>query len=306
MKLKYGIVGVGALGGYYGGKLAQQGEDVHFLFHGDFDEVKKNGLRVDSVNGNFILTQVNAYKKVDTMPVCDVVLVCLKTTNNYLLKEILPHITHRDSVVILIQNGLGIEADLAVDFPDLNIAGGLAFICSSKVGPGHISHQDYGGLNIGSYSCKQPDILNKVVTDFTMAGVKAQVVDLQSARWKKLIWNIPYNGMTVVLGGNTAELTAHPATRSLLREMMTEVITAYRAIGGKEHIPDEMADQMLQMTEAMTPYSPSMKLDYDFHRPMEIEYIYSRPLEEARKKGINMPCVATLERQLEFLQTKNS
>lgn len=301
MKLKYGIIGVGGLGGFYGGRLALNGNDVHFLFHSDYAFVKENGLRVDSVLGDFILPKVNAYSSPNDMPECDVVFVCLKTTSNSLLKEILPPLLHKDTVVILIQNGLGIEADLAKEFPQLSIAGGLAFICSSKVGPGHVSHQDYGALNIGSYSCTNTGILETVVSDFKNAGVKAHLVDLNSARWKKLIWNIPYNGMTVVLNGKTDELTTHPATRSLLREMMMEVIIASRVVGIKDYIADEVVDQMLEMTEKMTPYSPSMKLDYDFHRPLEIEYIYSRPLEEARKVGVEMPCVATIERQLKFL-----
>jgi 2-dehydropantoate 2-reductase len=135
--------------------------------------------------------------------------------------------------------------------------------------------------------------------------VNAQLVYLQSGRWKKLVWNIPYNGMTVVLNGKTDELTAHPATRSLLRQMMEEVVAASRAIGVKDRIEDEVVEQMLEMTEKMAPYAPSMKLDYDFHRPLEIEYIYSRPLEEARKAGVGMPSVATLERQLLFLAEKN-
>ncbi|OJU50905.1 MAG: 2-dehydropantoate 2-reductase [Bacteroidales bacterium 45-6] len=305
MKLRYGIVGVGGIGGFYGGKLAFHGEDVHFLLHNDYRYVKEHGLRIDSAAGDFILPRVNAYPHQDQMPVCDVVIVGLKTTNNHLLKDILPPLIHQDTVVLLIQNGLGLEADLAKEFPGLSIAGGLAFICSSKVGPGRISHQDYGALNVGSYSCSKPEIVQNIVSDFVQAGVEACLVDLQSARWKKLVWNIPYNGMTVVLNGKTDELTLHPATRSLLRQMMEEVVAASRAIGVRENLGDEVPGQMLEMTEKMAPYAPSMKLDYDARRPLEIEYIYSRPLEEARKAGVEMPCVAALERQLKFLAEKN-
>lgn len=147
--------------------------------------------------------------------------------------------------------------------------------------------------------------MQNIVSDFVEAGVEARLVDLQSTRWKKLVWNIPYNGMTVVLNGKTDELTLHPATRSLLRQMMEEVVAASRAIGVRENLGDEVPGQMLEMTERMAPYAPSMKLDYDARRPLEIEYIYSHPLEEARKAGVEMPCVAALERQLKFLAEKN-
>ena len=87
MSLKYGIIGTGAIGGYYGAKLAKAGNDVHFLFHNDYEYVKANGLQVDSVNGSFHLSDLAVYHNTKDMPQCDVVLVCLKSTNNYLLRD---------------------------------------------------------------------------------------------------------------------------------------------------------------------------------------------------------------------------
>ena len=152
MKLKYAIVGTGALGGFYGGMLARAGHDVHFLLHNDYEYVCRNGLKVDSVLGDFHLKNVNAYKQADQMPKCDVVLVCLKTTNNSILKNLLPPIIHTNTSVILVQNGLKAERELASCFTELSIAGGLAFICSNKIGKGHIAHLDYGRLPSDRFS----------------------------------------------------------------------------------------------------------------------------------------------------------
>ena len=82
--MKYGIIGTGAIGGYYGGKLAKDGQEVHFLMHRDYEYVKQHGLQVDSCDGSFHLDHVHAYAKTSEMPPCDVVLVCLKSTNNQL------------------------------------------------------------------------------------------------------------------------------------------------------------------------------------------------------------------------------
>ena len=112
MSLKYGIIGTGAIGGYYGGKLANGGKEVHFLFHSDYEYVKNHGLQVDSCEGSFHLDHVNAYNDTKSMPECDVVLVCLKTTRNEMLQQILPPILHKNTVVVMIQNGIGVEADL--------------------------------------------------------------------------------------------------------------------------------------------------------------------------------------------------
>jgi len=302
MSLKYAVIGTGAIGGYYGGKLAFAGKDVHFLFHSDYEYVKEHGLKVDSINGDFHLKDVNAYNNTSDMPACDVILVSLKSTNNHLLKSLLPPLLHKKSLVILIQNGLGLEEDLQKDFPDLYIAGGMAFICSNKVDKGHIAHLDYGKLNIGSYSCHDVGILETVISDFQSSGIEASLVDLNRARWMKLVWNIPYNGMTVVLDTSTDKLMNNGATYSLLRKMMIEVITAANKSGIEGNIDESFADEMLEMTKVMTPYSPSMKLDYDYKRPLEIEYIYSRPVEIARRNGYEMSLVSMLEKQLRFIQ----
>ncbi|MFV0417153.1 MAG: putative 2-dehydropantoate 2-reductase [Dysgonomonas sp.] len=304
MSLKYAVIGTGAIGGYYGGKLANAGQEVHFLFHSDYEYVKQHGLRVDSIDGDFHLSSIHAYNNTMDMPKCDVILVGLKSTNNHLLKELLPPILDKNTLVILIQNGLGLEEDLQKEFPDLWIAGGLAFICSNKVSDGHIAHLDYGKLNIGSYSCLDNSLLNAVVSDFQQAGIEANAVELKDARWMKLVWNIPYNGMTVVLNTTTNKLMDNPATKQLIHEMMLEVIRAANYSGLKQNIEESYADQMLEMTRHMTPYSPSMKLDYDARRPLEIEYIYSRPIIEAKKSGYDMVRISILEKQLKDIQTE--
>ena len=155
MAIRYGVIGTGALGGFYGGMLARAGQEVHFLFRSDFEYVQKNGLRVDSILGDFHLPEVNAYRNSRQMPVCDVVLVCLKTTGNHHLPEIIRPLLHPESVVVLLQNGLGLEEDLSARLPEVQIAGGLAFICSNKVGQGHIQHLDYGKLVVGSHNVKK-------------------------------------------------------------------------------------------------------------------------------------------------------
>ncbi len=301
MNLKYGIIGTGAIGGFFGSFLAKAGKDVHFLLNSDYEYVKKNGLTVTSIKGNFHLQNVNAYKSVDEMPKCDVIFVCLKTTSNHILKEILPSITHSRTVVVLIQNGLGFEKKLAVDFPDLAIAGGLAFIASSKESPGHIGHYDFGTLTIGSYQHENKAVSQQIVDDFNMADVKCTYTeDLQLARWNKLLWNIPFNGVCVVLNSSTKELITHPASRQLVTDLMNEVVDAAYACGVK--MDRSGVEKMINNTLKMKPYAPSMKLDFDFKRPMEIEAIYSNPVNEARACGFDMKYTAVIEKQLHFIQ----
>ena len=299
--MRYGVIGTGALGGFYGGMLANAGQEVHFLFRSDFDYVRKNGLRVDSVNGDFYLHEVNAYRNPQDMPLCDVILVCLKTTGNHQLAEMIKPMLQPGSVVVLLQNGLGLEEDLSARLPGVAIAGGLAFICSNKIGPGHIHHLDYGKLIIGSYNVPDQEILQQIVADFQYAGVHTELsADLRFARWQKLVWNIPFNGMTVVLNTTTDRLMSDDQTRELSKELMLEVIHGANACGVP--LKEALAQQMIDMTIKMKPYAPSMKLDYDHRRPMEIGFIYSKPVETARKAGFEMHKVSMLEKQLRFIQ----
>jgi 2-dehydropantoate 2-reductase len=146
--------------------------------------------------------------------------------------------------------------------------------------------------------------MEQLIADFNQAGVKAYEVEYHEARWKKAVWNMPFNGMTVALNTQTDQLLAHPATRELIHCQMLEVIGAAHALGVK-NIDASFADRMIEMTLNMTPYSPSMKLDYDFHRPMEIEYLYSHAIAEAHSVGYSMPCLEMLEAELKFLDVTN-
>lgn len=297
--MRYGIIGVGAIGGFYGSKLAYGGQEVHFLLHSDYQFVKEHGMQVDSCDGSFHLDHVNVYQNVEDMPKCDVVLVGLKTTNNHLLAKLLPPLLHEHTIVVLIQNGIGVEADVQQMFPKTQLVAGLAFICSAKTEPGRVNHQCYGSINLGNYSCKDEARFQQILNDFTNAGVQAASVPYEEARWKKAVWNMPFNGMTVALDTQTDLLLKNPTTRQLIRDLMMEVIGAAQHLG-VTGLTEAFADKMIETTDVMTPYSPSMKLDYDFHRPMEIHYLYSRPIEIARAAGYCMPKLEMLEAELRF------
>ncbi len=298
--MKYGVIGTGAIGGYYGAKLARAGQEVHFLLHKDYEYVKANGLQVDSCDGSFHI-EANAYARTEDMPPCDVVLVCIKSVNNHLLKSLLPPLLHDNTLVVMIQNGIGVEQDVQQMFPQVQLCAGLAFICSAKTEPGRVSHQCYGSINLANYSCRDEALFEAVVSDFREADIQTGEVEYHEARWKKAVWNMPFNGMTVALHTQTDLLLKNPSTRQLIRDQMMEVVGASRALG-VSGVDEAFVEKMIQMTDEMTPYSPSMRLDYDFHRPMEIHYLYTRPIEIAREAGFRMPKLEMLEAELKFLE----
>jgi 2-dehydropantoate 2-reductase len=304
----YAIIGTGAVGGFYGARLQQAGAQVHFLLRSDCEHVRQNGLFVESPEGDITL-KVNAYRHPSDMPKCDVVVVALKTTHNHLLPQLLPPALKDTGVVLVLQNGLGVEEDVAKIAGPERVMGGLCFLCSNKIGPGHIRHLDYGYITLGEYApdyraCGVTERMRLVASDFQRAGIPINLAeDLLLARWEKLVWNIPYNGLSVVLDARTDELMANPDTRTLVEQLMREVLAGAAACN--RPIPDSFVQKMLDHTEKMTPYRTSMKLDFDTGRPLEVEAIFGNPLRAAMRAGAQLPQIATLYRQLKFLDARN-
>ena len=309
----YAIVGTGALGGFYGAKLQAAGLDVHFLVNSDYHQIKSSGLTIQSKDGDFELPVVQAYHHSSQMPACEVVVICLKTTNNHLLDAILSDLVKPDSIVLVLQNGLGNEAEIArILSTQANlinsqpiILGGLCFICCNKIGPGSIHHLDYGQIKLGGYTDDHQDInitgiMASIATDFRSAGIPISLCDnLLLARWQKLIWNIPYNGLSVVLNATTDQLMANPNTKALVMRLMKEVQLA--AMADDCQIVDEFIQQMLDYTALMKPYRTSMKIDYDEGRPLEIQAMFENPLKVGQKLGLDLPSIEMLYQQLQFL-----
>lgn len=299
------IIGTGAVGGYYGGLLQRAGFDLHFLLHNDYEYVRKNGLQIESPDGNFSLSDVSAYAHPQKMPPCDLVIVALKTTENHLLPEILPYVIKENGIALTLQNGLGSDEAIAACVGAERVMGGLCFLCANKLGPGHIRHLDYGLITLGEYrSDRRPagitPRLKMLETDIASAGISVKSIeDLLLARWKKLVWNIPFNGLTVIYNTLTDQLLKEPETRHQCEVLMHEVATASRACA--RPIEAVFLDKMMADTERMKPYAPSMKLDFDRGRPMEIESIYGYPLRAATAAGVEMPETKRLYDRLKTL-----
>ncbi len=299
--MRYAIIGTGAIGGFYGGRLARAGHDVHFLLHTDYEYVRANGLSIRSCDGSFTIARPHAYASAGQMPQCDVALVCLKTTANAQLPALLAPLIAPGTLVVLIQNGIGVEADVAEAIPGVQLAAGLAFVCSTKTAPGLITHASGGAITIANYSCRDATLISALQADLASAGISVSVAPYAEARWKKAVWNMPFNGLASVLGLTTDRIIASPSGERLVGALMAEVIGAARACGATA-VDYSFAQKMMHMTRRMPPYSPSMKVDLDLGRPMEIQYLYTRPIIEARRHGFAMERTEVIEAQLRAIE----
>jgi 2-dehydropantoate 2-reductase len=300
----YTVVGVGAIGGYYGARLQQSGLDVRFVARSDAEHLRRHGLRVDSPEGDALL-DVEVYRDAVDVPASDVVVVATKTTATAAIVPIVAQLARPDTTVVVMQNGLGVDAPFAAAAPGATVVGAMCFMCCNKVGPGHVVHLDEGAVTLGEFradgsAAGVTDAVEAVMADLVNAGVATSPVpDLETGRWRKLVWNVPFNGLSVALDAGTDELLADPTTRARAERLMREVVAGADACG--HGFDPSFADRMMATTETMTPYKPSMKLDHEAGRPLELDAIYAAPLAAAAAAGCAMPATRELYDELRAL-----
>ncbi|MEO8044162.1 MAG: 2-dehydropantoate 2-reductase [Spartobacteria bacterium] len=291
------IVGSGAIGLYYGGKLAHFGRDVHFLLRRDYEVVRKRGLRIRSKSENIHVAKVNAARSSEEIGPCDLVIVAVKTTSNPELPALIPPLLGEKTLILTLQNGIGNEEFLAQHFGPERILGGICFICLSRTAPGLVERSDTGRLAIGQYRGFPRPVLHDITWEFKRAGVVCRVVaDLALERWRKLVWNIPFNGLAVTAEVDTSVILADDALRRRALELMDETIAIANAIG--HHLPTAVALEQMKNTEKMGNYQPSTLVDYQLGRPLEIEPIWGEPLRAAQAAKVQAPQLEKLYHDL--------
>ncbi len=310
--MRTAVVGSGAVGSFYGAKLCKTGAEVYFLIRSDWEAFAQNGVRIISDEGN-----VTAHPQLALVPEeigeVDLVLVALKTTANKHFESLIGPLVGKHTVIVTLQNGLGNEARLADLFGAERIIGGLCFVCLHRIEPGVVHHFAYGKITLGELTSLPQERTHEIARFFRNAGVQVQVTDnLERARWEKLIWNIPFNGLGVasaagydaIVNGDvpdtfnswdtfaTDQLLADPKWEGLVRELMEELIGIARELG--LNISSTFAEQQIELTRGMGHYRPSTLVDYEAGKPLELKNMFLEPLMVGQTMGLELPRLASL------------
>ncbi len=283
------VVGSGAIGSYYGAKLAHAGSDVHFLMRGDLDEIKRSGLQIRGRGENFRVGKVNCYHSASEIGPCDLVLIALKATANADLVDLIPPLLRERTMLLTLQNGLGNEEFLAHRFGAERVLGGLCFICLSRTSQTTVERYDYGHIVLGEFERPPQSRTYQVAAEFQRGGVECTVAgNLALERWRKLVWNIPFNGLSILAGGiDTGDILANDNLRRITRALMDEVIMAANKCGYA--LPSSETEEQIERTEMMDGYKPSTLRDWEAGRPLEIDAVWGEPLRRAVAAGAQMP-----------------
>ncbi|PTX99661.1 2-dehydropantoate 2-reductase [Verrucomicrobia bacterium LW23] len=283
------VVGSGAIGLYYGARLALAGEDVHFLLRSDYEAAQTNGIRV--VNGRDVqhLASPRIYRYAKDIGPVDWVIVAVKSTSNAALRDIVPPLLQRNTSLLTLQNGLGNEEHLAGLFGQERVMGGLCFVCLNRTGPAVVENFGHGSIHLGEYGRLPQPRTHTFAQAATAAGLHIVVVNsLREARWRKQVWNVPFNGLSIVAGSvDVHQILLDPGLRSLAATLMEEVRMVAAGLGYR--IDTSFQEEMLEKTRVMGPYRPSSLIDFDAGRPVEVEAIWGEPCRIGRNMGVPVP-----------------
>lgn len=292
------VVGAGAIGGFYAGRLAQSGIEISTVHRSraDYETVLREGIHVESIHGDFHYHPSSVHQRVsDYTHTPDYILVAVKALPELNTAELIRPAVAKNTVIVLLQNGLGIEEQVAQAFPNNRLISGLAFICVSRIRPGVLRHLCYGRLSIGLYPHGEDPCVKELAALFEASGVPCTTSpDIVAERWKKLVWNAAFNPISV-LGhrATTRDITAQKTARTLVENVMREVCRLANAEGYPLD-EDTLVTKNMADTDKMEPYKTSMLLDFETGRSLEVETILGTATRIAHKHNIQTPCLDTL------------
>jgi len=296
---RIGVVGSGAVGTYYGARMALAGAEVRFLMRGDLDAVRRrNSIVIHDRSGTQELKPVAAFGSASEMGQVDLVVVALKTTSSAELRPLVEPLLGPSTAILTLQNGIGADEFLAGVFGAGRIIGGLVFMAISRTGPGEVRCFHPGMIRIGEFEGAPKPRTQALADLLSAAGMKVEVVDrLLDARWSKLVWNIPFNGLSIAEGGITTDrICSDPRLAAEANALMLEVQGAAAKFGVA--ISDAFVKKQFDVTPPMGAYHPSSLIDYLAGREVEVEAIWGEPLRRAQAAGAPMPRLAALYARL--------
>ena len=293
----WALVGPGAIGLYYGGLLGQSGAKLHVLARSDADAMSHDGITIRMIDP--VTDQLNAEHRIkpeqvtrdaaDIGPV-DVLLIAAKSTANASMPECVhPLVEPGRTVILNLQNGMGNAEFFAGHFPHNPILVGICFVCVNRTAPAVVENYLPGRVEIGSLKDHWPTLAGAAVAAFSTAGIKtthAPVLD--AVIWRKLCWNIPFNGLAIAAGGITTDLILGDPELKVYAGLLMNEVRAAAALAG-HRISDEFIQKQFEVTRKMGPYKPSSLIDYLDGRAVEVESIWGEPLRRGEALGQSMP-----------------
>lgn len=290
------IVGSGAIGSFYGAILARAGCRVSVVVRSEYEAVARDGIRIDSGKlGDLSFRPAAVYREVsECRQPPDYLLLCVKVLEGVDRAALIRPAVGEHTRIVLIENGIDIEAEIAEAFPRNPLVSALAFVGVSRTGPGKVVHKAYGRLVLGGYPEGRGEAALAFSELLESGGIAAPVSDdVVRERWIKCIWNAAFNPVSVLGGGaDTRQILEAPEGEAHVRLLMEEVAAIAAAAGYA--LPEDYIPTSLENTRKMPAYHNSMALDYLNGRPLETEAILGNAIRVARRLKVAVPHLETV------------
>jgi len=282
------VIGTGAVGGYYGAKMATAGHDVYFTARGTHLEIlRERGLTVESPQGDFHI-KPTVGEKFERLENLDLIMVCVK---HYDLDAVLPMVAEQvgeKTVVMSLLNGVDSEKIIMKALPPGHVVGGIAFIGAELAGPGVIRHTSAGRLTIGEVDASITERIEELSTAFTKAGIPCKPTgNFQKALWEKLLWNAGFNALAALTGHTAQQILSYGPTKIIVRRLMEEVVAVADKLDME--IDPRLVDKNIELTAKAPEIVPSMLQDVRRGKTTEIEAINGKVFREGRKADVPVP-----------------
>jgi len=290
--MKIVVFGVGGVGAYFGGRLAEAGEDVVFIARGaHLEAMRSAGLRVDSPQGDFVLNPVNVTDNPAEAGIADVVLLGVKTWQVREAADALKPMLGAKSLVVPLQNGIDTPRVLAEVLGEARVLGGACGIFAYIEGPGHVVH---GGVDpyiqFGALHPTSNENIELLCAAFNRAkGVVAEVADdMQASMWQKFLAVAPIGAVGAITRVPMGVMLADPATSRLIEQAKREIWEVGRALG-VNWAEDALARVTAQHAQAPPETTASMQRDIMQGRPSELEAQVGAIVKLGGQVGVDTP-----------------
>ena len=302
------VVGAGAIGAFYGGILARAGCEVAVAARSDYDAVAADGYRIDSTLGDLSFRPAQTLRSAaEYRGAADYVLVALKLVRGVDRVALIRPALAATSAILLVQNGIGIEEEVAEAFPRHELLSGVAYAAVSREAPGRVRHHsEYTRLVLGRYPRGSSASAERFAALLKQGGSSCTVTeDIVGARWQKCAWNTVFNPISALGGGlGTRDILSGEEQTAFVRAAIAEVC-ALAAADGHALAPDT-ADKQIQGTLRLPNYVSSMGQDWLAGRPMETEALVGNAVRIARRLGVAAPRLEALYALLRMAESKSA
>jgi 2-dehydropantoate 2-reductase len=288
------VYGAGAVGGFFGGLLARAGEDVRFVARGaQLQALRTRGLTIESRQLGSITVPVSAFDSAAAAGSADLILVCVKTQQLPGIFDDLAAAIAPDTVIVPLQNGVEADEQLSDRFPHATILPAVVYVGATVDEPGVVTHVASGTIGIGANRDQDRRVLEAIRATLAKTGQPVHISnDIHRERWHKLMWNAAFNSVSAITGRVPADLLAEPGVRSLIVDIMGEVLAVGRGCG--VDLRPEDIDKHIAWTEGATGMRTSTMVDREKGRAMEIDGLLGVVVRKGREVGVATPSSAAV------------